>query len=65
MKAYVLENVSDISLKDVDKPMPKEGEAVVKVKTCGICGSDIPRLYRDGAHKMPLIPGHEFLYMIH
>jgi L-iditol 2-dehydrogenase len=26
----------------------------------GICGSDVPRVFRDGAHIMPLIPGHEF-----
>lgn len=60
MKAYVLEKIGDISLKDVKKPVPKEGEALVKVRTAGICGSDIPRIYKNGAHKMPLIPGHEF-----
>lgn len=30
------------------------------VKAVGICGSDIPRIYRMGAHRHPLIPGHEF-----
>ena len=33
---------------------------LIAVKACGICGSDIPRAYRDGAHNMPLVIGHEF-----
>lgn len=60
MKAYVLENIGDISLKDVDKPVPEESEVIVRVKACGICGSDIPRIYQNGTYRMPLIPGHEF-----
>lgn len=60
MKAYVLQDIGDIKLKTVPKPVPKEGEVVVRVKACGICGSDIPRIFRDGTHQMPLIPGHEF-----
>ena len=27
---------------------------------CGVCGSDIPRVLFKGAHKLPLICGHEF-----
>ena len=60
MKAYVLQNIGDIKLKDVPNPVPAEKEVLVKIKACGICGSDIPRIFRDGTHKMPLIPGHEF-----
>ena len=60
MKALVLENVGKLEYKDVPKPEPKRDEVLVKVKACGICGSDIPRAYRDGAHNMPLIIGHEF-----
>lgn len=33
---------------------------LVRVKAAGICGSDIPRIYKTGAHIHPLIPGHEF-----
>ena len=60
MKAYVLLNIGDIKLKDVADPVPVEKEVLVKIKACGICGSDIPRIFQDGTHKMPLIPGHEF-----
>ncbi len=60
MKAYVLRDIGDMSLKEVKKPVPGEGEVIVRVRASGICGSDIPRIYADGAHKMPVIPGHEF-----
>ena len=30
------------------------------VKAAGICGSDIPRVYKTGTYSYPLIPGHEF-----
>ena len=60
MKALVLTQVGKLEYKEIPKPEPKEGEVLVKVMACGICGSDIPRAYRDGAHNMPVIIGHEF-----
>lgn len=60
MKAWVLQDIGKIIYKDVPDPNPGEEETLVRVKAAGICGSDVPRIYRDGAHKMPLIPGHEF-----
>lgn len=60
MKAWVLQGIGDIEYTEVAQPEPKEAEVLVKVKAAGICGSDIPRIYQDGAHRMPLIPGHEF-----
>ena len=60
MRALVLSDVGKIKTEDVPKPVPGRGEVIVKVMACGICGSDIPRAYRDGAHNMPLVIGHEF-----
>lgn len=60
MKALVLEKIGKLEYKEIDKPTPQNGEVLVHVKACGICGSDIPRAYRDGAHNMPLVIGHEF-----
>ena len=60
MKAWVLESNGEIVFKDVDKPEYSSDEVLVKVKAAGICGSDIPRIYRGGAYFYPLIPGHEF-----
>lgn len=59
-KAWVLHKIGDISLEEVAVPEPASGEVRIKVKAAGICGSDIPRIYKNGAHRMPLIPGHEF-----
>lgn len=60
MKAWVLHNISDIRLEDVEEPVLQEGEVLVQVKAVGICGSDIPRIYQNGTYRYPLIPGHEF-----
>lgn len=60
MKAWVLHNINSIRYEDVNVSLPGEKEVLVHVKAVGICGSDIPRIYETGAHKMPLIPGHEF-----
>ena len=60
MKAWVLHGANDFRYEEVDKPGLDEGEVLVKVMAAGICGSDVPRIYRDGAHRHPLIPGHEF-----
>ena len=60
MKALVLEDINKLEYREIRKPEPSEGEVLVKVHACGICGSDIPRAYRDGAHNMPLVIGHEF-----
>lgn len=60
MKAYVLHGINDIRYEDVEKPLPGADEALIKVMAAGICGSDIPRIYKNGAHVHPIIPGHEF-----
>jgi len=60
MKAYVLHNVNELKYEEVPQPSLQPGWALIKVMAAGVCGSDIPRIYRDGAHRMPLIPGHEF-----
>lgn len=60
MKAWILHDTNNLKYEETAMPTPKDGEVLVKVKTAGICGSDIPRVYKDGAHHMPLIPGHEF-----
>lgn len=60
MKAWVLQGIDSLVLKEVPVPALGSGEVLVAVRAAGICGSDIPRIYRTGAHRHPLIPGHEF-----
>lgn len=60
MKAWTLYGINDLRLENVDIPKPLAGQALVRVTSVGICGSDIPRIYKTGASRHPLVPGHEF-----
>lgn len=60
MKAWVLHEINDFALEEVETPNPCEGEVLLRVRAVGICGSDIPRIYKTGTYSYPLIPGHEF-----
>ena len=61
MLRAVLKKPEKIILEEVEKPIPKKSEVLLKVQSCGICGSDIHAYY--GKHpftKLPVIQGHEF-----
>lgn len=60
MKAYVLHGIDDLRYEQVQLPKVGPGWALVKVKACGICSSDIPRIFTKGTYHFPTIPGHEF-----
>lgn len=60
MKALVVEDINKLTFKDVPIPQIKANEVLIKVKACGICGSDIPRVKNNGVHFYPIIVGHEF-----
>ncbi len=60
MKAAVLYGKDDIRYSDWDDPIAEPGYVKIQVKSCGICGSDVPRVLGDAAHYFPIILGHEF-----
>lgn len=60
MKSWVLHEINDFRLEEVEKPEVKDDEVLVAVRAAGICGSDIPRVFKTGAYSYPLILGHEF-----
>ncbi|MDL2302294.1 galactitol-1-phosphate 5-dehydrogenase [Lachnospiraceae bacterium OttesenSCG-928-D06] len=60
MKACVLEDIGKLVYKDIDMPMPQEGEVLLRIRACGICSSDIDRVYKTGTYHFPMVPGHEF-----
>ena len=63
MRAVVLESPRKMQLRQVPVPQAGEGEVLVKVKYCGICGSDWGAYigkYADEAALLPLVIGHEF-----
>ena len=57
MKVSMWYNNSDIRVEEVPIPSPGVGEMLVKVISCGICGSDIVEWYR--LPRAPLVLGHE------
>lgn len=60
MKAGVVHAREDIRYEEIEKPVPKAGQVLIKVKYTGICGSDIPRVNGDACHFFPNVLGHEF-----
>ena len=60
MKAGVVHAREDIRFEEIEKPVPKKGQVLIKVKYTGICGSDVPRVNGDACHFFPNVLGHEF-----
>lgn len=60
MKAIQITAPSDMKVVDIEKPVVKSGEVLVKIKYVGFCGSDLNTfLGRNPMVKLPVIPGHE------
>jgi len=60
MKALVLEEYNKLVYKDMPTPRIEDNEALVEVKACGICGSDVHGMDgSSGRRHTPLIMGHE------
>lgn len=60
MQAIKLEKPWEVACVDIDMPTRKEGEALIKVKAAGICGSDIGAFRgTNGLVSYPRIIGHE------
>ncbi|MCK4434030.1 alcohol dehydrogenase catalytic domain-containing protein [Candidatus Bathyarchaeota archaeon] len=57
MKAAVYYNQQDIKIEEMPIPEIGEAEALVKMKACGVCGSDLMDWYLKS--RAPLVLGHE------
>lgn len=60
MKAMRLHKIGEFTLDEVEKPVPKGKEILMKIGACGICGSGLPRVYELGTRVYPVTLGHEF-----
>lgn len=58
MQAVVYRGVNDMRVESVPVPAIGPGELLVKVATCGICGTDLKKIH-TGSHSAPRIFGHE------
>lgn len=57
-----IHGVNDIRLDPIDPPRPGSSDVVIKVKACGVCGSDLSYIKIGGIHRPPggVTPiGHE------
>ncbi|MBW2396745.1 MAG: alcohol dehydrogenase catalytic domain-containing protein, partial [Deltaproteobacteria bacterium] len=59
MQAVVVRAPGALSVEDVPDPTPSEGQAVLRVTACGICGTDL-RLHQAGNLPTGTLMGHEF-----
>ena len=60
MEALVLHGVGDLRLEQIPVPDLAEGSVRVRIGFCGVCGSDIPRIFVKGTYRFPTVCGHEF-----
>jgi L-iditol 2-dehydrogenase len=58
MQAAVYRGVNDVRVETVPVPEIGAGELLLRVHTCGICGTDLKKI-ATGSHSAPRIFGHE------
>lgn len=67
MKAMVMTGVRDLGkdrnpleLRDVPKPVPREGEVLLRIAACGVCHTEIDEIEgRTPPPRLPVILGHQ------
>ena len=61
MKAMYINAPGEVEIKEINMPVRKEGEVLLKLLYGGICGSDLGSYRGTFAYfDYPRIPGHEF-----
>ena len=66
MRAVQLFAPSDLRCVDIPRPQLEDNnDAIIKVKACGVCGSDLNRVMVKGAYRHPITIGHEFSGVIY
>ncbi len=58
MRAVVYHGINDMRLETVPVPSIGPGELLIKIATCGVCGTDLKKIHM-GSHSAPRIFGHE------
>ena len=58
MQAAVYHGQNDVRMETVPVPEISAGEILVRIHTCGICGTDLKKI-STGSHSAPRIFGHE------
>jgi len=72
MRAWVIKKVCELIKEaeplqqlDLPKPIPAEGEVLLKVKVCGICHTELDEIEgRTPPPEFPMVPGHQVVGII-
>jgi len=64
MKAIVIEKPYHIRVDDVGYPTFKKGKTIIKVLSCGMCGTDYKIYSGETDALYPVIPGHEVVGIV-
>lgn len=65
MKAIKYEKAWNVACVEMEKPVPKKGEALIRIMTAGVCGSDIGAFRgTNGLVSYPRVIGHELAGII-
>jgi alcohol dehydrogenase len=59
MKAVVFKGTNDIRVEEVPRPVPRAGEAVIRITTTTICGTDVHIVRGEYPVRPGLVLGHE------
>ena len=57
-RAAVYRAINDVQIETIQIPEIGPGEVLMKIDTCGICGTDLKKIH-TGSHSAPRIFGHE------
>ncbi len=72
MKAWVINKISDLTkekqplqLTDLPKPIPNEGELLIRINVCGVCHTEIDEIEgRTPPPVFPVVPGHQVVGIV-
>lgn len=72
MKAWIIDQICDLKLEshplkliELPKPVPQEGELLIKVSTCGVCHTEIDEIEgRTPPPVYPVVPGHQVVGIV-
>jgi len=72
MKAWIIDKISDLTkenqpltLVEISKPKPGEGDILIKIKACGVCHTEIDEIEgRTPPPEFPVVPGHQVVGVV-
>ncbi len=60
MLSIAVKSNRKLEVAHIAQPKAADNSVIVKVHFSGLCGSDLPRIFYEGAHFYPIVLGHEF-----